>query len=498
MMPNAVLKVLASGSWAKLEGVAEDGRIDFKSEPYKLDAEHGKYELAKDVAAFASGHERAVIVLGVQTEKPPDSPFEIAKRARGMPRQLINEKQYRDVIRSHVYPTVQGLKVTMYAAADDEEKCLLAILIPEQREQDRPFLVYAPLASDGSKVQGWLVGLPVRALDETEQMRESELHELISRGRNVAGRLDEIVVMLAHLQQPCTIESEAADSAMTYVTKLSQQPRTIEPDAAEGVPAIAEKLGALGQETAALFARTSDDLGGYYTAPVLYLAATPTSVVTIPTLFHETGVRQKLENPPVTRHEGWNLTTQNRAELVEGNRLSIRSGRRKLIELREDGTLVAVAPFERLLVTDRLDAGEPASKTRLKINSLGLVEFVHDFVLSYLDLTTFFEPQPEQACFLIGIDSAKSTTAGQLFLPPHGIESSGWIFADVEDHKPPDLDRFTWDNTTSLRNTNAGAIAYPLLERVYAFFKHTVDAIPYLNESRNAVDPETFSKTRRR
>ncbi len=475
MMPNAVLKVLASGSWTKLEGVAEDGRIDFKSEPYKLDTEHGKYELAKDVAAFASGHERAVIVLGVKTEKPPDSPFEISKRARGMSRHLINEKQYRDVIRSHVYPTVRGLKVTMYAAADDEEKCILAILIPKQREQDRPFLVHAPLASDGSKVQGWLVGLPVRAIDETEQMRESELHELISRGRNVAGRLDEIVVMLAHLQQP----------------------RTIEPEAAEGVPTIAEKLEALSHETAELFARTSDDLGGYYTAPVLYLAATPTSVVTIPTLFHETGVRQKLENPPVTRHEGWNLATQNRAELVEGNRLSIKSGRRKLIDLREDGTLVAVAPFERLLVTDRLDA-RGASQTRLKINSLGLVEFVHDFVLSYLDLTTFFEPRPEQACFLIGIDSAKSTTAGQLLLPPHGIESSGWIFADVEDHKPPDLDRFTWDNTTSLRNTSAGEIAYPLLERVYAFFKHTVDAIPYLNEPRNAVDPETFSKARRR
>ncbi len=473
MMPNAVLKILASGSWTKLEGVAEDGRIDFKSEPYKLDAEHGKYELAKDVAAFASGHERAVIVLGVQTEKPPDSPFEIAKRARGMSRHLINEKQYRDVIRSHVYPTVQGLKVTMYAAADDEEKCILAILIPEQREQDRPFLVHAPLASDGSKVQGWLVGLPVRALDETEQMRESELHELISRGRNVAGRLDEIVVMLAHLQQP----------------------RTIEPEAAEGVPTIAEKLEALSQSTAALFARISDDQGGYYTAPVLYLAAKPTSVVTIPTLFHETGVRQKLENPPVTRHAGWNLTTQNRAELVEGNRLSITSGRRKLIELHEDGTLVAVAPFERLLVTDRL-AVEPASKTRLKINSLGLVEFVHDFVLSYLHLTTSFAPEPEEARFLIGIDSAKSTAAGQLFLPPHGFDAEWWMTADVCDYKPPDSDRFAWGYAASLRNTSAGVIAYPLLEHVYAFFKHTVEAIPYLSEQRNAVDPETFSKAR--
>ena len=315
-------------------------------------------------------------------------------------------------------------------------------------------------------------------------MRESELHELISRGRNLAGRLDELAVLLAHLQEHPVTEAQPTEAARI------ERPT-------ESSPSLAERLAALGQATAAPFVRVADGAGGYYTAPVLYLVAAPTTAVTIPTLFREIGVRQKLENPPATRQDGWNLMTLNRAELVEGNRLSVTSGRRKLIELHEDGTLVAVAPAERLLVRDRLEAEEPGGKMLLKINSLGLVEFVHDFVLTYLDLVAYFEPQPEHAYFLIGIDSAKSTAAGELFLPPHGVETIGWMTADGFNRKPPDADRLVWGCTAPLHD-NAGAIAYPLLERVYAYFKHTSEAIPYLNEQRDAVDPDAFSKARRR
>lgn len=74
-----VIEIFDSGTFDALEGVVEDGRIDFKGQPYDLSSEYGKFELAKDVAAFANGSHDAIIVVGVETEQPTNSPFEIAK-----------------------------------------------------------------------------------------------------------------------------------------------------------------------------------------------------------------------------------------------------------------------------------------------------------------------------------------------------------------------------------------------------------------------------------
>jgi hypothetical protein len=39
-----------------------------------------------------------------------------------------------------------------------------------------------------------------------------------------------------------------------------------------------------------------------------------------------------------------------------------------------------------------------------------------------------------------------------------------------------------------------GDVAFELVQRVYAYFKRTVEEIPYLNESRDSVDPSTFGR----
>lgn len=118
--------------------------------------------------------------------------------------------------------------------------------VPPQREIDKPFLVLSPLGLNDPKLQAWLFGLPTRALDETEQMRASELHELVSRCRNVASRLEEIAALIARgaaVAGPPTDPVEAATLA------------------AEGA--------------AAMFASEDDSRGGFTQLPTLFLAASP-------------------------------------------------------------------------------------------------------------------------------------------------------------------------------------------------------------------------------
>jgi hypothetical protein len=73
--PAELLAHLEAGNFEAIVGTTEDRRIDFKGQPYDLGSERGKYELAKDVASFASGRLSAAIVIGVATVTMPDSPF---------------------------------------------------------------------------------------------------------------------------------------------------------------------------------------------------------------------------------------------------------------------------------------------------------------------------------------------------------------------------------------------------------------------------------------
>jgi hypothetical protein len=483
-----VLEMLERGSFDDLIGVVEDGRVDFKREPYKLNSDLGKFELGKDVAAFANGREDGIVVIGVETETREDSPFERASRARPMSRSLINEKQYRDTIRDRCYPVPEGFTVTAFPAAGDEERCLLAIFVPAQGDQDRPYLVLRPIDANRQKLQGWLVGFPRRSLDETEQARPGELHELIARGRNVAPRLDEIAVMIAQ-QRPPSAEAEPAPLAETPEGEA-------EPGAANVNPFGVRQTLRRADGASRRFAAEPDSQGGQVQAPTLTLMARPRETVTVPTLFsgQEGGVRTKLEQPPVTRNDGWNLTTLERAEIVNGDHLRLESGHRKLVEFYEDGTFVVVARFDELLTRGRKQMKTPQGEdvSMLKVNSLAVIEFVHDFVLTFAELLPFMEPSPRRAIFGVSIGAARTWPGGQLFLPPYGLGTMGWEMPMSA--TAPDEDTFTWRTVESISDLDVGRIAFQLVQRIYAYFKRTVEEIPYLTEDREAVDPASFAR----
>jgi hypothetical protein len=461
---DELLAVLETGEFDRVAGVVEDGAIDFKSAPHQLGLETAKFELAKDVAAFASSTGPSVIVFPVETEQPTDSPFERAVRVRPIERARVDDAQIRAVIRSHVFPSPRDVEVRFFPSPEDAKRCVVAIFIPPQREIDKPFLVIASLAGNASKVQGWLFGLPTRALDETEQMRASELHELISRGRNVASRLEEIASLVAH---GAVAAAPTAD------------------------PVEAATLAA--EAATAMFASEDDAQGGRSQLPTLFLAATPSTATSVPSILQVDGVRGLLERPPHTRHDGWNLLTLNQAELVEGTRLRVTSGRRKLIELAENGTLVAVAPILALLTREKLNVPDGAREI-FKLNPLGVIEFTHDFVLVYQALAQDFEPLPERAHFVVGLRGITGSTAGDIALAPHSLNSIGYQTAEIPyDMQLPDSPTFTWSFESPL-DAEPGVVAHALVERIYAYFKHTTDAIPYLNDERTAVDPGKFGQ----
>ena len=207
------LDVLRSSRFEAFVGVTESAELDFKGEPYQLEDERGKLELAKDVAALANAG-GGIIVIGVRTTLPETSRVEVARDIRLIPVSVVDLRQCRNLARSRVYPDVGGLDVAFHSSSHDPTRGLLAIDVPPQAATARPFLVHSPLVGD--KTVGWLVGLPTRHRDATDHASIEELHRRIRDGdtkprSSIRDALSRLEAVPEQVVAPSVTAAERAD-----------------------------------------------------------------------------------------------------------------------------------------------------------------------------------------------------------------------------------------------------------------------------------------------
>ncbi len=172
---HAVADLVRVGKADLLVGQRESQVFDAKSAPYPLDADPGRFELAKDVAAFANTGRPAVIVLGLRTKR--DHQGDRVSAAPGLPKDMLSPGRYRQVVASWVYPPPERVSFTWHG----EEKGFLVVLIPAQPAELQPFLVRrARLGRGLSKEQ---FTLPVRDGEDTSFRDIGRLHALMVAGR---------------------------------------------------------------------------------------------------------------------------------------------------------------------------------------------------------------------------------------------------------------------------------------------------------------------------
>ena len=68
MTREEALEILMSGEFDQFVGVRESIEVEFKREPYRLEQDDQKFELAKDASAMANAA-GGVIVIGVRTQR---------------------------------------------------------------------------------------------------------------------------------------------------------------------------------------------------------------------------------------------------------------------------------------------------------------------------------------------------------------------------------------------------------------------------------------------
>jgi Schlafen, AlbA_2 len=450
------LAVLDGGDFEALVDVREDIEVEFKRQPYQLDQESERFELAKDISALANA-DGGAIVLGVQTERREDAPIDVAVRIRPFAPDLVDTERYVATAIERIYPRIQGLRVEFKPRGDNAERGLVVIDVPPQAEADKLFLVQKPV-DEGTTAPGWMVGVSVRSVGRVDERRVSEIHGLINRGYTVSDRLDDLVGEVGAIREgldagPVVAQETPADRLEALI--------------GEHLPAVEQQLGEL--------------------TPYLYLAAAPKAPTRVQSLTRQQGVRQTLESPVFTRHDGWNLVTLDRASIVGGRRLSLANGTRKFVDLYEDGTFVVVGTVPDFLAWHRRQLAN-------KINALALFELTYNFLLVYDQILGDLEPLPEEVRVAIGLRHAHAYDE-PLYMAYGRIDRIDYE-ADLKTRAAPD-DAFDHSEDVAVTadepHVDIGAAAYSLLVRLYNWFGFEDEAVPYTNEARTAIDGEQIT-----
>jgi hypothetical protein len=140
MQISEMKAILDSGEFQKFIGEVEGQHFECKGAPYHLGNNSQKQELAKDVAGFANA-DGGVIVIGLSTDKIPTSFGEKVSKVRPFSSDLFSAKQYRDILRTWLYPNVTGLDIEWYPSTGDRTVGIAAIIVPPQQQSLHPFLI---------------------------------------------------------------------------------------------------------------------------------------------------------------------------------------------------------------------------------------------------------------------------------------------------------------------------------------------------------------------
>ena len=171
--------IITNRRFDELIGQHETDVLETKSEPYQLKDDYGKSELAKDVSALAN-HEGGYLIIGLRTEKDPTSLSDKIIEMRSFQRQHFDTEQYRQIISSWVYPSINNLNVVWIETDIKTHKGLGIINVPPQPEEKKPFLITKTILDSGRR--DILVGYAQRRHDQVEHISIEEIHQLIRNG----------------------------------------------------------------------------------------------------------------------------------------------------------------------------------------------------------------------------------------------------------------------------------------------------------------------------
>ena len=185
-----VIEVLETGRLSEFIGWPEGLHFEAKSEPYDLDSSLGRYELAKDISAFANTG-GGCLVIGLATVKDKDRELDVVDSLSLIAPDAVEENRYVGVLGEYVYPKIAGLDVRFFPHAK-ENNGVVCIFVPPQNPNSRPFLI-CKVVDSGESLKHIVAGYVERHEGNNRPLSPQELHRRFNSGSSsTAERLGRI------------------------------------------------------------------------------------------------------------------------------------------------------------------------------------------------------------------------------------------------------------------------------------------------------------------
>ncbi len=209
-----VRAILEVRDFNSLIGLREDLFLEVKGQnPYDLTVPSGRYELAKDVSAFANT-EGGYLLIGLTTTPALVERTDEISVLDLLPAANFPIARYEGIIGSHLHPRIDGLQVTWIEDLHTPGLGIGCICVPRQVE-DRKFFLIAKVVDEGETQKEIVFGIIKRKDDDNDPVPVEDLYRMMQNGRHTTAQritgIDEKldVLLEAIREQPRTQEAPA-------------------------------------------------------------------------------------------------------------------------------------------------------------------------------------------------------------------------------------------------------------------------------------------------
>lgn len=217
---ESVKAIIDSRDFGSLIGSQEDAWLEAKgANPYNLDAPEGRYELAKDVAAFANATGGFVIV-GLQTTRQANTQTDEITSYNLCARADFNAARYASLIGEFIHPVIEGLAVNWVSVNPEGTQGLGIIEVPPQNPERQYYLI-ANAVDSGSRIKQFVFGIVRRNDSSNDPFTIAQLHQYMRKGKSslaqtltrMEDKLDAALAQGRHIDTPDPEQIYAARAA---------------------------------------------------------------------------------------------------------------------------------------------------------------------------------------------------------------------------------------------------------------------------------------------
>jgi hypothetical protein len=427
MNKEDIKKIIENKNFKEFIGKAENNYFDAKREPYNFENKKGKIELVKDVISFAN-KEGGFIIIGLKTESDSKSCLDTVKELNEIPKEKIDEDQYKGVIKDWIYPVVD---FKTYFIEIKNEKGFFIIEIEKQKFENHPFLFYSEIR------KGCIFGYAERRDDDTNWADIREIHENIKLGKNFQ---ENIKFEFNDIKKEITNIKKRAEIKTTKIKKRNEK--------------------RLDQQLEVFSCK--ENIFSIYANPL-------ESIVELKSLYktnNENSIKKEFENPESLRSLGigWDLRIAGNAVIEGGGEYIRKKDNRKIADLYKDGMFIFSCSLNELF------SG--------KNTSFGFAELIYNFLIFYNKVLKDIESDVEK--YLVCFKFKNTNGVVELF-----FDEDGGLFGEKPINK--DIDK----EIELSKKEEPEKEAYRILKEIYISQECYYDLheryIPYTKNS-NQID----------